>query len=86
MQVTPQVFVVEEWVKDACNQVKAEAYSRAETEKLLRALKQEHAELSENLKEADQARLSTEASLKIVERQVEDQRQKLHLTEIDLAT
>ena len=42
--------MVEEWVKDAHNQVKAEAYSNAETEKLLGALKQKHAELSENLK------------------------------------
>ena len=35
---------------------------------------------------ADQARSSVEASLKTAERQAEDQRQKLHLTEIDLAT
>ena len=41
--------------------------------------------MSKRLKAADQARLSAEASLKTVERQVEDQRQKLHLTEIDLA-
>ena len=32
------------------------------------------------------ARLCAEASLKTMERQAEDQRQKLHLTEIDLAT
>jgi len=42
--------------------------------------------MSEMLKAADQAHLSAEASLKTIERQVEDQRQKLHLTEIDLAT
>ena len=40
----------------------------------------------EKLKAVDQARLSAEAGLKTVERQVEDQHQKLHLTEIDLAT
>lgn len=34
----------------------------------------------------ERARSSTEAGLKIVERQAEDQRQKLHLTKIDLAT
>ena len=38
------------------------------------------------MKKADQAHLSAEASLKTVERQAEDQRQKLHLIEIDLAT
>ena len=42
--------------------------------------------MSEKLKVADQVRLSAEASLKTVERQAEDQRQKLHLIEIDLAT
>ena len=42
--------------------------------------------MSEKLKEANKARLSAEAGLKTVERQVEDQCQKLHLTEIDLAT
>ena len=34
----------------------------------------------------DQARLSAEANLKTIERQAEEQCQKLHLTEIDLAT
>ena len=38
------------------------------------------------LKEADQACWSAKAGLKTVERQTEDQRQKLHLIEIDLAT
>ena len=41
--------------------------------------------MTEKLKAADQARLSAEAGLKTVERQVENQHQKLHLTEIDLA-
>ena len=39
MQVTQQIFVSEEWVKDAHNQVKAEAYSHAEIKKSLGALK-----------------------------------------------
>ena len=42
--------------------------------------------MSEKLKVADHARLSAKTDLKTVERQAEDQRQKLHLTEIDLAT
>ena len=39
----------------------------------------------EKLKLTDQARSSAEASLKTVERKVEEQHQKLHSTEIDLA-
>ena len=85
-QITQQVFVAEEWVHDARNEANAEALSHADVEKSLGALKQEQAELSEKLKVTDQACLSAEAGLKTVERQAEDQRQKLHLTEIDLAT
>ena len=85
MHVTQQIFVVEEWVKDARNQVKAEAYSRVKVEKSL-ALKQEKVELSDKLVEVKRARLSAEVGLKIAERQAEDQRQQFHITEIDLAT
>ena len=52
-----------------------EAYSCAEVEKPLGALKQEKAELTDKLVEAERAHSSTEAGLKTAERQVEDQRQ-----------
>ena len=78
--------MAEEWVRDARNEAEVEALSHADVEKSFGALKQEQAELFEKLKAADQARLSAEVGLKIVESQSEDQRQKLHLTEIDLAT
>ena len=42
--------------------------------------------MSKKLNPMDQARLSAEANLKTMERQAEHQCQKLHLTEIDLAT
>ena len=42
--------------------------------------------MSEKLKMADHACLSAEAGLKTTERQAEEQCQKLHSTEIDLAT
>ena len=42
--------------------------------------------MSEKLKMADQACSSAEAGLKTAERQAEEQCQKLHSTEIDLAT
>ena len=85
-QVARQVFMAEEWVHVTRNEANAEALSRADVKKSLGALKQEKAELSEKLKEVDKACLSAEAGLKTVERQAKDQRQKLQLTKIDLAT
>ena len=49
-------------------------------------MKEEHAKLSEKLKDSDKVRLSAETGLKTMEKQMEDQRKKLHLTEINLAT
>ena len=86
VQVTQQVFVAEEWVRDAHNKANAEALSRDDVEKSLGALKQEQAKLSVKLKEADKACLSAEVGLKTMERQVEDHHKKMHLIEIDLAT
>ena len=78
--------MAEKWVKDIRNQVRAEAHSRAEVAKSPGALKQKRAKLSDKLVEADKARLSAKANLKTIERQVQDQRQKLHITEIELVT
>ena len=86
MQVAQQIFVAEEWVRNARKEANVVDLARANVEKSLGALKQEQVELFEKLKEADQACRSAEAGLKTVERQAEDQRQKLHLIEIDLAT
>ena len=86
MQVTQQIFVAEDWVRNAHKEANAVDLARADVEKSLGALKQEQVKLFEKLKEADQACRSAEAGLKTVERQAEDQRQKLHLIEIDLAT
>ena len=85
-QVTQQVYVAEKWVRNSHDQINAETHSRLEVEKSLGALKEEHAKLSKKLKDLDKARLSVEVSLKTMERQMEDQHQKLHLTEINLAT
>ena len=86
MQVTQQVFVTEEWVKNARDEVSAEAHSQANAEKVLGALKEEHKKLTNKLKEVDKERLSTLASLKTIEAQAEDQRKLLYTTEIELAT
>ena len=86
MQITQQVFVAEEWVKNARDEVNAKAHFRANAKKALRALKQEKAELSEKLKEAKQAHLNAEACLKTTEKQAKVQCQKLYITEINLGT
>ena len=86
MQVTQQVFVADEWVRNAHNEVRAEAHSHLEVEKALEAHKEKHAELANKLVEADRARASAVASLKTAKKQAKDQRQKLHITEIELAT
>jgi len=41
MQVTQQIYVAEEWVRNARDKVKDEAHSRLEAEKALGAVKQE---------------------------------------------
>ena len=53
MQVTQQVYVTEEWVRNSYNLVKAETHSRLEVEKALGALKEKHAQLSEKFKESN---------------------------------
>ena len=78
--------MAEEWYREANNRADAEALTHADVEKSLGVVKQEQLELSEKLKSTDQARSSAEVDLKPVERQAKEQRQKLHSTEIDLAT
>ena len=85
-QITQQVFVAEELYRDVRKLADAEALSRAETEKTLGAIRQEKYKLVEKLKEAQLGRLSVEAGLKNAEKQAKNQRQKLYVTEIDLAT
>ena len=49
MQVTQQIYVAKEWVKNAYDEVKAEAHSRFEDKKALGALKEKHKELGNKL-------------------------------------
>ena len=78
--------MAKEWYREANNRAEAEALTLVEVKKSLGDVKQEQLELSEKLKSVDKAHSSAEAGLKMAERQVEEQRQKLHSTEIDLAT
>ena len=78
--------MAEEYCRNNRNLAKAKAQSRAEVERSVRSLKQENLELLEKFKEAEKNRRSAEAGLKNAETQAEDQRQKLFVTETNLAT
>ena len=67
-QVTQQVFVAEEWVKNARGETRVVLDARAEVEVELGALKENHAKMAEQLKEAVRAKDSAEAGLKTTER------------------
>ena len=86
MQVTQQIYVAEEWVRDAHDEVKDEAHSRFEVKKAFGALKEEHKELGNKLIVVEREHSSALANLKNAEAQTENQRKLLYITEIDLAT
>ena len=78
--------MVEDWVKDARSEAKAEFNARFKVRKEVGNLKEDQAKLSEQLKETVRTRDSSEVGLKNVEKQAEEQRKQLHYTEINLAT
>ena len=78
--------MVEEWVKNAHEEARAALDARSEVEVELGALKENHAKVGEQLKEAVKVRDSAEAGLKTTEKQFEDIRKQLHYTEINMAT
>ena len=85
MQVTQQIYVAEEWVKNSHEEINVEVQSRLAAEKAVGVLKQEKDSLADKVKKAIQARDNAVAVLKTTEKQAEDMRQKLHVTEINLA-
>ena len=85
-QVTQQVFVAEEQVKNARGEVRATLDARSEVEVELGALKENQSKMAEQLKEAVRARDSAEAGLKTTEKQFEEIRKQLHYIEINMAT
>ena len=78
--------MAEEWVKNARGETRAALDARAKVKVELGALKESHAKMAEQLKEAVRARDSAEAGLKTTKRQFEEVRKNLHYTEINLAT
>ena len=73
-------------MKNARGETRVALDARAEMETELGALKEKHAKMAEQLKEAIRARDSAEASLETTERQFEEVRKELHYSEINLAT
>ena len=78
--------MAEEWVKNARGETRVALDARAEVEVELGALKENHAKMAEQLKEAVRARDSIKAGLKMTKRQFEEVRKQLHYTEINMAT
>ena len=67
MQVIQQIYVAEEWVRNACDEVKAEAHSYFEVEKAFGALREEHKKLGNKLTVAERECSSALAGLKNIE-------------------
>ena len=78
--------MAEEWIKNTRGETRLAQDARAEVEMELGALKEKHAKMAKQLKEAIRARDSAEAGLKTTERQFEEVRKELHYSEINLAT
>ena len=73
-------------MKNARGETRVALDARVEVEMELGALKEKHAKMAEQLKEAVWARDSAEAGLKTTKRQFEEVRKELHYSEINLAT
>ena len=72
MQVTQQIYVAEEWVKNSHEEINAEIQSRFAAEKAAGVLKLEKDSLADKVEEATQAKDNALAGLKTTEKQVED--------------
>ena len=86
MQVTQQVYVAKDWVRNANNKFEIEAQTRRDVEKALSTANHKKTQLAEKLKAAENACQSIEAGLKNAEAQAEDQRKQLYTTQLNLAT
>ena len=65
VQITQEVFVAEEWIKEAWNDAENEVHLRVEAEKSLGVAKQECKELASKLIVKEKERRSAETRLKI---------------------
>ena len=85
MQAIQEVFVAEEWVKDARNEARVEANLCAKANRALGATKQDNEELTTKLTTEEKVRKSAKTNLKNAQDEAEDQHKKLYHTEIKLA-
>ena len=76
--------MIEEWVKEAQNDVKNKVHFRLKTKKALGAMREKNKELLSKLIAEERERRSAEAGLKNAQTQAEDQRKLLYQTEIEL--
>ena len=72
MQVSQQVFVVEECVRNTHNKFKAKSNFPREVEKVLGSVKEEKTQLAEKLKTSEHERLSVVARIKTAKAQAKD--------------
>ena len=86
MQVTQQVYVAEDWVRSANNNLDIETQNRHDVEKALGVANHEKTQLAEKLKAAKNARKSVDAGLKNAEAQAENQCKELYTTQLNLAS
>ena len=84
-QAIQEVFTTEEWVKDARNEGRLADNLRMEASKSLTVAEGKSKELALKLATADRDRMSVKAGLRNTEAQMEEQRQRLHYTKIELA-
>ena len=85
MQVTQQVYMAEDWVRNAHNKFDAEAQSQREVEKALGTANHKKTQLAKKLKVVENACQSAVAGLKTIDAQAEDQCKQLYTTQINLA-
>ena len=78
--------MVEEWVKDARNEVRVKANLHAKAKRALGATQQKNQQLNTKLTTEERARKSAEVGLQNAQDQAEDQRKKLYHIEIKLTT
>lgn len=74
------------WLKDAWNEARLADNLCAEANKALGIAEQKNKKLTTKLTTKERGRKSAEASLKNAQKQANEQRQKLHYSEIELAT
>ena len=84
-QAIQEVFTTEKWVKDARNEARLANNLRVEASKSLTVAEGKSKELALKLATADRDRMSVKAGLRNTEAQMEEQRQRLHYTKIELA-